>query len=276
MDSRSYRNLRERLRGLGLLAFFLHVRPGVSHSSGTDALLAGRCRNAREGPLLLTEGGHVCPLPVDDATAADAGSWSPWSAHPTCAYPLDESSSKYCLYTYTSFHGGGDISIITTPEIAAEATALLEDPDPQWYRWNEPVAPAYGQDEPYELREIPGKGIGVVATRKIQRGEVILSDAAAVITMLSPPRGILPVHKKVLAQKAYDQLGEETRRLITALSGGERGGVEGIFNDNMFTIALAGWEKHRGLFPKVSVRVLDLPRRHCAVLLTTGVVADQP
>lgn len=257
MDPRPRRKPWAALRGLGLLAFLLHIHPVVSHSHGTSILLADLCRNSREGPLLPPEDAQTCPIPVDDETAADTGSWSPWSIHPTCAYPLDESSSKYCLFTYTGFHGATDISIITTPEIAAEATALLEDPDPLWYTWNEPVAPADG-DEPYELREIPGKGIGVVATRRIRRGEVVLSDTAAVISMLNPPRGILAAHKKVLAEKAYGQLGEEGQELISALSGGERGGVEGIFNANMFTISLAGWEKHRGLFPKVSVGVLIL------------------
>lgn len=97
-----------------------------------------------------------------------------------------------------------------------------------------------------------------MATRRIQRGEVVLSDTAAVISMLGPPRGILAAHKKVLAEKAYHQLGQEGKELISALSGGENGGVEGIFNSNMFTISLAGWEKHRGLFPKVSVSVSNL------------------
>lgn len=255
MDSR--RRQRYWLR-LSIFVFSFQVWLVASHPSGANTFLAGLCRNHREGPLAPTTDAQTCPLPVDDRTADKTGSWSPWSVHPTCAYPADE-SSKYCLYTHTALHGGADISIITTPEIAAEAVALLEDPDPRWYKWNEPVAPEHGGEEPYELKEIPGKDIGVVATRRIRRGEVVLSDTAAVISMLNPPRGVLPAHKSVLAQKAYLQLGEEGQGMIAALSGGERGGVEGIFNANMFTISLAGWEKHRGLFPKVSVRVSIAP-----------------
>lgn len=238
-----------------LLAFCLYIWPAVSHSNGRNTLLAGGCPNSREGPLLPTDDTQTCPIVVDDVTAHETGSWAPWSFHPTCAYPVDESSSKYCLFTYHGFRGNASISIITTPEIAADAVALLKDPDPGWYTWNEPIAPAEN-GEPYELRELPGRGIGAIATRKIQRGEVILSEPAAVISMMSPPRGIIQAHRKVLAQKAYGQLGQETQELVAALTGGETGGVEGIYSTNMYTIVLAGREQHRGLFPKISVRIL--------------------
>ena len=253
MYASSRRRPWEALRGLGLLVLSCRAGALTPHSNETPAHLAGLCRNAKEGPLLPAYDAGTCPLPVDDVSAAETGSWAPWSVRPTCAHPADESSSKYCLFTYGGFHGGADISIITTPEIAAEATALLEHPDPRWDGWNAPVPPADGEGEPYELREIPGKGIGVVAARRIRRGEVVISDTAAVISMLNPPRGVMPLHRRVLAQKAYLQLGEEEQGRISALSGGEVGGVEGIFNSNMFTIVLAGWEKHRALFPRVSV-----------------------
>ena len=76
---------------------------------------------ARWWSLLPTSETQRCRIPVDDT----AGSWGPWPVYPTCACPLDESSSKCCLFTFADFRGGADISIITTPEIAAEATSTL-------------------------------------------------------------------------------------------------------------------------------------------------------
>lgn len=236
------------------LAFADLIKPSLAHPDETSALSAAICRWSKYGPLLPAESDQRCGTLVDDATGTATGKWEPWSIHPTCAYPVEKSSSKYCVFTYSGFRGDADISILTTPEIATEAAALLEDPDPQWYKWNDPRTPPEADGvAPYELREIPGKGIGVVATRRINRGEVVLSDAAAVISMMDPPRGIVATHKRILTQKAYLQLGAKGQRQIAELSGAEDGGVEGIFNSNMFTIVLAGRQKHRGLFPEVSV-----------------------
>ncbi|SPO04395.1 uncharacterized protein DNG_07080 [Cephalotrichum gorgonifer] len=262
-----HRVLHQWVLGSALILLSSQINTSLAHSNGADTLLAGLCRHSKAGPLLPSPDAQSCPLAVDDATTAEVtgSSWGAWSFRPTCAYPPDKSSSKYCVYTYIDPHGGrADISIITTPETAAEAVGLLEDPDPRWYKWNEPTAPppvdagGEGEAPPYELREIPGKGIGLVATRKILRGEVILSDPATVISMLGPPQGISAAHKGILARKAFSQLGEETRRDISELTGAEGGfGVEGIFSDNMFTIVLAGRQRHRGLFTRVATKLLS-------------------
>jgi hypothetical protein len=94
----------------------------------------------------------------------------PWSHKPQC---LTEKGTNetYCVYTNERFAKGRGISFFTTPSIAEKVTEL----------------PAFTDDglhndvnnfdnPPWEIRNIPGRGNGLFATRTLHRGDLILAN----------------------------------------------------------------------------------------------------
>lgn len=156
--------------GLARLAYLLYI---------AHCLLAGRasaskpestsqdCRNPSSSyPLgYHRHDGNDCPAPVTDKVGPDPRDWAPWTHRPYCA------GTDYCVYTNSLFHGG--VSFIATPERAALSLAtlqpmllnrLLTEPN------NASLPP------PFEMRDMPGRGKGLVATRRLTAGETIMID----------------------------------------------------------------------------------------------------
>lgn len=84
---------------------------------------------------------------------------------------------RFCVYGDSSRvpnHGG--VAILSRPEHAAKLAALSPSNDPT-------LAPMPKKTfhPPYEIRDIPGKGMGMVATRPIKRGEILLSEAPVLV-----------------------------------------------------------------------------------------------
>ena len=106
-----------------------------------------------------------------DTVLVGSSQWAPWSHRPYCVDGSDK--KEYCVFTNTSFpRPGQGISIITTPERALSIAKAF----------NYPAHPAsLDNDPPYEIREIPGKGKGVVATRRIPKGTNLMVDYAALL-----------------------------------------------------------------------------------------------
>jgi hypothetical protein len=226
----------------------------VAHSHGAETLLAQKCRWNAAGPLLPHEDSQSCPLIVDDETGGQTGQWRPWTHRPTCAYPQNTTEPKYCVFSFSPYCGGSGISLMTTPETAAEVVSLLEDPDWNWEPWT-PNELSFGADgPPWEVVDIPNKGKGVVATRPIRRGETLMRDSAVLIGMLRPPSSMLAPHRLVILNRAYKQLPERQRDEVMALAASKGGPVlDDIMGTNIFGIPLAGRDGHMGLFPMISV-----------------------
>lgn len=108
----------------------------------------------------------------------------------------DIGSAKFCSYTRTSFNDGFGVSLITTPKRLDEVSSL----------------PAFTTKKPfknakpsYHEEEVQGKGIGLVATRRIPAGELILARTPAVL----------------VDDEGFTDLGESslTRLLVQAIEG---------------------------------------------------------
>jgi hypothetical protein len=119
-----------------------------------------------------------------NTTVPTAGEWIPWSHNGRCmAAPADDPNGNagkpFCLYTSASFAGRRGISIVTSPERAAAlAKRMAFSASP---RRTSP-APSYdAADPPFAALPVPGKGIGVVATRHIQHGEIIMANTPALL-----------------------------------------------------------------------------------------------
>jgi hypothetical protein len=104
--------------------------------------------------------------------------WSPWTHVGPCKPAGDQ---LFCLFSSYSFNNRG-ISIVTTPE---RSLALAKKPafeEQRNQRRSSPTGWVDTLDDPrFGPAEIPGKGIGVVATRHIQAGELLLINTPALL-----------------------------------------------------------------------------------------------
>ena len=210
---------------------FGRARADVGHSKG--------CRWERDGPLDASrlDGEHSqCQKPVDNVSTA----WKPWNHRPACAHPEAGGPSRYCVYTYNALRGSSGISLLATPQVAAGLAPYLDDPDPAWLH---PQAQLYHVtseegERPYEVRDIPGKGKGAVAIRRILAGEVILRETPTIMNIPELPQGVVPSQVGEMFDLALDQLPDrdQNRVLEMARSKGSGNIVDDILNTNSFGV----------------------------------------
>jgi len=204
-------------------------------------------------PLASSE----CPSLIDNDTAPRAGRWPPWTNRPECMSSGENTTdAKFCLFTYSAFHGDRPISIITTPAVAADTASIVQESGVLWEaKGNSPGAtiPA-DKDSTYEVRNLPGKGKGVVARRRIQRGEVVMVDPVTMIVSLGYLRAFDEDQRSRLLDRAIELLPDGSIVMkLAADTGGHP--VEDIFRTNSFEISLND-EPHLGIFAELAVRLL--------------------
>lgn len=242
----------------------------ASLTAGAQTPRSGICTWIPVGPLLPTEWDALhareCALPLIDDKSSN---FAPWSYQPKCAYPKADKDgekgrgSKYCVYTHNATRGTRGLSLLSTPEIAAEVAGHLEDWDPAWLH---PQARNYhvtvgGEDgEAYVVKEVDGKGKGAVARRRIKAGEVLVRETPAVMNMVVVPKGVGKEQVGEMFEVAVGRLEGEGRGEVLAMARGagkEGGGVgDGIMNTNGFGVDVGG-ERLTVLAPAVAVCLLD-------------------
>jgi len=160
---------------------------------------------------------------------------------------------KFCIYT-NSRHGGRGYSIVTTPETAADSAGIL-DMDVQ-------ATHLVGGEEdtsgaPYKLVDVPGKGKGMVATRRIAKYEQIMVDFASLVVDVS-------FASLVPAWTGYQLLRLATARLsdpgsvleLDKSNSDALDPIENVLRTNAFSTYLSG-EAHMAVYPVVSVSLLQ-------------------
>lgn len=95
-------------------------------------------------------------------------------------------SSSFCTFTTATFNEGFGLSVITTEQRLESLSSLPV------FAQQEQKKPWGGKasDVSYEQQEVPGKGIGLVATRRISAGELILARTPAVLVDDDAFRGL--------------------------------------------------------------------------------------
>ncbi|KAL2255040.1 hypothetical protein VTK26DRAFT_4275 [Humicola hyalothermophila] len=166
------------------------------------------------------------PLPtcISHPPPTDPRVWSPWTHPPYC---VESSASPYCLFTTASLPRPHGLSVITTPDEASELGALhpLSHPlDAPFFRPEKLVQVAAAADgaegrPPYEVRDVPGKGKGAIATRRIDKGMALLMDRAAVLAAVEYPADVLREEVRELLARAVEQLAVEGRVKVEGLGG---------------------------------------------------------
>jgi hypothetical protein len=105
----------------------------------------------------------------------------------------------------------------------------------------------------YEIVDMPPKGKGVIATRKISRARVIMSDWASVLLDLSFPKAVQQQNGHQFFHLAADQLSSPDAVLGLGRSSTRATDIiEDILGTNAFSYTLGG-DHHMALYPEVAV-----------------------
>jgi hypothetical protein len=192
-------------------------------------------------------GNNVCHL-YDDTKPP---SW-PWTHRPYCICAGAAADVKYCIYT-SATHGGNGLSLVTSPELAADVVQLLD-------KSYEP--PRLGGLAPsYDVVDIPDKGKGVVANAFIPALGVIMIDSAAVMVDHRLAASVDEASLRDLRHRAVQQLRNPAS--ILGLSIGKTSHTDlasAVLMTNSFTFDLQG-APHGALFPDVAVSCAGIAAR---------------
>lgn len=177
-----------------------------------------------------------------------------WTFPPKCISQTskqDDAPRLDCLFTSAEFRNGHGLSLVTTTTAASHLIgidALSDRAPPLAARHRASLEPAY------EVRTVQGKGKGVVATRRIRMGEIIMVDVPTVLIGISFLADTMPHHRRRLIKQAMKQLPEETQSRIYGLHrSSAKYEVDAILGPNSNTIMLADDEVHVGLFTEAAV-----------------------
>ncbi|KAF2251968.1 SET domain-containing protein [Trematosphaeria pertusa] len=190
----------------------------------------------------------TCPVLQDGITS----NTFPWTHNPTCVTAVLPSTGDhghlgvhqdFCVYTNTNFNSGRGISLVTTPEVAAELMSETYSP------FFEEVA----SESSWEMKETASKGMGLFAKRNIKAGETLILKSPALFiardALDTPSRS----RRRLLIETAVKQLPEKTRELVMVLS--RRGGqseYEDIIHTNSHRAKVWDGSSHLVLVPEAA------------------------
>ncbi|KAK0638468.1 hypothetical protein B0T16DRAFT_336955 [Cercophora newfieldiana] len=206
----------------------------------------------------------TCPSAIlDDTTPFPSHNATiPWTQPPYCIIPRSIGSThKFCIYTSSSYNLGSGLSVLTTPEVAASYASAILDPLPAFEARHHLAhhgiqSPEQKSQLSYEVVPIPGKGLGVVATKHIPQFDIIMVSYPAMIIdneFLPPDEDKAPVEGWRAFTKALMGLGDEERFLSMAKSkSGDIHVVEDLVRTNAFGLYTMGRDL-KGAYPEVAV-----------------------
>lgn len=195
---------------------------------------------------LLAGVSHLtCPLPRNDL---DSTISSPWTHQPRC---VTTNSRTYCVFTSSHF-GSNGLSLIADPQAASSSTPILAD----IYHSSFPSSSSarnLNLEPAFEVRDVTGKGKGLVATRHIKAKETFLLDSASVIVEDSFTQNMRGDERWRMMSEAVDRLVDPG--VVTGLGtmGKSENAVENVLQTNNFKSEL-NIGRSSVLFPLISVR----------------------
>lgn len=137
--------------------------------------------------MCAQSGGRTAPIVTDNSSSStnNNGIWS----RTTPCYKNSTDGTEFCVYTSESFAENHGITIMTSPARSVQFAQLPAFADPETVRGvNRDIVyeSEHGRrgDQPplsYRVEAMPGKGYGVVATKYLNRGDLIMSTTASVV-----------------------------------------------------------------------------------------------
>ncbi|KAK3317268.1 hypothetical protein B0T19DRAFT_434601, partial [Cercophora scortea] len=189
----------------------------------------------------------TCPDPSPETTISNPSAFAPWTHAPYC---IEAADSPWCVFTNAATPSGHGISIITTPELASDVLSILHSQFDRPFQAPEKVYSA----RPYEVRDVPGKGKGAVATQRIEAGRVVLVDHAAVLAAVEYPADVMKEEVQEMMSEAVARLADPGCVMNLTRKGRDEEGVaevEDLLLTNSFVVEVGG-ESVMGLFPNVA------------------------
>lgn len=205
----------------------------------------------------LEDGAAFCPVPGRLGILADSDDEGifPWTYTPSCISPVslgEDVPRLDCVFSSAEFRNGLGTSIVSSPATVSHLLgigALFDKPTPCPSLRQRPWGPAY------EMVPTRGRGQGVVASRKISRGEIIMADVPALLIGTGFLADAKPHHRRRILKQAINQLPEETKNKVLSLSRSPSNyEVDAILAPNSHTVSISDDEVHVGLFTEVAVR----------------------
>ncbi|GKT44235.1 uncharacterized protein ColSpa_04416 [Colletotrichum spaethianum] len=229
---------------LALLVAILVASSAALSSGNVDS----QCSWNPSGPLSLLE---QCRKAYNSKTASGSSNWSPWTQQPVCVSPKTEKGPDYCAFVKEDFRGKTGVLIITSPEIAAGDYSIVGDFDPRWIDFNR--QPVRLDALPFEVKEMPGKGLGAVANTTIRAGDVILREYPVLLQLAEISAPIDRMKALWVLEEGFIRLPIQDQQRVFDLSRSTGGHVlEDIIRTNTFG-ATFNDVGHFGLFPRVAV-----------------------
>ena len=177
--------------------------------------------------------------------------YSPWIEEViTCT---TNASTEYCTYHTPEFANNRGLSVVTKPEIASKIATFQSVVTPAT------KTPERAFPPPFEIKELPGRGLGVIANRTIERGERLFAHAVMGIFHNDMFYNHKTPHYREyesLFHDAVDHLPNDSNKIFWELaSHEEENGVDGVIgrlNTNVFAITIGG-EDHSAIVPETAV-----------------------
>jgi hypothetical protein len=172
-----------------------------------------------------------------------------WTHKPECVVE-EESKEEFCVYTNSDFANGRGISFFTTPSIAAKVRKLPAFTKPGVHDHANDFS-----DPPWEVRNIPGRGNGLFATRELKRGDFILADTPMGVWNSDAFFADYGLGYKYL-RKSFENLPEESKRIFLRTAAHNPGDpIMERINTNAFAGEFEG-ASHFFLYPETAVSFL--------------------
>jgi hypothetical protein len=172
--------------------------------------------------------------------------YAPWTHKKQCLED-DENYQEYCVYTNANFANGRGISFFTTRSITKQVESL-----PAFVQQGVHDNTNKFDDPPWEVRNVPGRGNGLFATRTLHRGDEIIAATPVGVyhqDAFIPDR---PIGYEYL-RKTFDQLPNATREIILRTAANNQGDpIMERINTNAFLGEFEG-APHFLFYPETAV-----------------------
>ncbi|KAH7368390.1 hypothetical protein B0T11DRAFT_316578 [Plectosphaerella cucumerina] len=245
--------------------------------SSVAAVVASTHPDVHPSPICINDpfGSHLpISCPTTSSVRSPASSPEIWTDQPRCIvwrprYGPSASSppvKEHCLFTQASFRSGHGVSLISTPGPASNlvGSGALSDTEsflplsispPRMFTPG-PVVDSTGVSA-YEVRDLPGKGKGVITLRRIEKGEVFMLDYPAILAAADFASAAWTKTQERLLQAAVSQLPRQTQRRVLDLARSQTDldkdmALGDVFATNTCGVTLGDGGRYLGLFPEVS------------------------
>lgn len=169
----------------------------------------------------------------------------------TCLVKPNNCCGGYCIYSDPDFSGSRGISFLTTPDMEDIFRKSLEKHKVH-DRFTGVAVDAF------EQRDIPGKGVGLVAKRFLQRGELIIREPPALIAQLNASYEMPDNTRFEMQQAGVEALPVDTKLEVLGLMGHFGGDpIEDRLDTNAFGVTIGDSRiGHRVLLTQTAVGFL--------------------